>query len=398
MVTLGRSVRWQIALAILGGVAFACHHLTREAVAQLPSGVASPDPSLGTEVTLDAELVGRILAGERRLAAAIRSCSGEITKSRLPLTGLAANATNRANNEQRLKFGIHNGSTRAEFLVGDPGELTQVLLATPSGSYRLLPFESGNGTNGVLTAFEDPTAFEVLTTLEADVIGMVGALLMASGPNGSGPKGSDYLATTKDPVTKYSSELVPNGICMKSSFDHRTDEAALSSGNDVLAADFEMVLDAECDYAVRFFRSKTVLAGATQEMERTISVVSSRNGSFVPNMVSTRIVMIPSKTATEPIGFKETSAIIFNESPPRADTFTRAWIEKLAGNARVDTVDRNGMPVPQALPVLPAAGSDPIQKALLEPRAAINPWLLANAVILAVLVGAWFLRRRSLRQ
>jgi antitoxin (DNA-binding transcriptional repressor) of toxin-antitoxin stability system len=394
MVALGRLVRWRIVLAILGGAAFACQHLTRMAVAQVASGAASPDSGPGIEVTLDAELVAQIVAGERRLAAAIRTCSGEITRNRIALAGVATNAPNRADgNQQHLRFGIRNGSARAEFLVGAPGQLTQVLLATPGGSYRLLPFESGNGINGVLTAYNDPAAPEVLTTLEADVIGVVGALLMAPGP-----KGSDYLATNKGPITRHSSELVPNGISIKSSFDGGADEAALPSGKAVLrAADFEMVLDAEHDYAVRFFRSKTVLPGATQEIERRISLTSSRDGSFVPNAVSTRIVMIPVKTATDPVGFEETSVIDFDDSPPLADTFTRAWIDKLAGNVRVDEVDRNGTPVPHPLPVLPIDGPDPDQRAI-EPRVGISPWLLVNVAILATLAVAWFIRRRSVRK
>jgi hypothetical protein len=363
------------------------------AAAQSPQDASGAPAASDEIVTLDAELVGRILAGEQKLAAAIRACSGEITRRRSPFRRDTNQAKTAPEAIQRVRFGIRDGSTRAEFLTNTPDQISQVLLATPSGSYQLLPFDIGNGIDGVLTAFEDPAAEEVAVTLESDVIGLVGALLAAPGP-----KGSDYLATTRGTVSKVATAEVPFGIAIKSSFQgDQTDTSAPPSDTQAAAADFEMVLDTEHDYAVRFFRSKTVLPGVVQEIERTISLTAGRDGSFVPNVVTTRFRMTPDTPSAESSGFDETVAIDFDDRPPSADTFTRAWIEKLAGTARVDVVDRNGNPDRSPLPVLPSEGPDPDRRPI-EGRPSVSPWLLVNIGAVLALAAVCFARWRTARQ
>ena len=158
-----------------------------------------------------------------------------------------------------------------------------------------------------------------------------------------------------------------------------------------------MVLDSEHDYAVRFFRSKTVLPGVVQEIERTISLTAGRAGSFVPNVITTRFRMTPDTPSAVSSGFDETVAIDFDDRPPSADTFTRAWIEKLAGTARVDAVDRNGNPVRPSLPVLPSDGPDPDLRPI-EGRSAVSPWLLVNIAAFLTLAAVCFARWRSARR
>ena len=381
-------------LAALSLIVLACaDQRPFTAAAQSPQD-ASASPSASDElVTLDAELVGRIVAGEQKLAAAIRTCSGEITRRRRPFLPGSDQATTTAEAIQRVRFGIREGSTRAEFLTTTPNQTSQVLLATPGGSYQLLPFDIGNGIDGVLTAFEDPAAEEVAVTLESDVIGLVGALLAAPGP-----KGSDYLATTRGTVSKIATAEVPFGIAIKSSFQgNQADTAAPPSDTLAAAADFEMVIDSEHDYAVRFFRSKAVLPGVVQEIERTISLTAGRDGSFVPNVITTRFRMTPDTPSAKSSGFDETVAIDFDDRPPAADTFTRAWIEKLAGTARVDAVDRNGNPVRPSLPVLPSDGPDPDLRPI-EGRSAVSPWLLVNIAAFLTLAAVCFARWRSARR
>jgi hypothetical protein len=362
------------------------------AAAQSPQDSSGAPSATDAGITLDAELVGRILAGEQKLATAIRACSGEITRRRSPFRRDSNQAKTAPEAIQRVRFGIRDGSTRAEFLTNTPNQVSQVLLATPGGSYQLLPFDIGNGIDGVLTAFEDPTAEEVAVTLESDVIGLVGALLAAPGP-----KGSDYLATTRGTVSKYSSDVVPQGIVIKSTFQtDDTDASKPPSDTDPSAADFEMVLDAEHDYAVRFFRSKTILPGISQEIERTISLAAGRDGSFVPNIVTTRFRMTPARPSAESSGFDETVAIDFDDRAPSANTFTRAWIEGLAGTARRDAVDRNGKPIASSLPVLPSETSDPDRKAI-EGRSRVSPWLLVNIAAVAALAAFCFARWRTAR-
>jgi hypothetical protein len=223
----------------------------------------------------------------------------------------------------------------------------------------------------VLTAFEDPAAEEVAVTLESDVIGLVGALLAAPGP-----KGSDYLATTRGTVSKIATAEVPFGIAIKSSFQgNQADTSAPPSDTQAAAADFEMVLDSEHDYAVRFFRSKAVLPGVVQEIERTISLTADRDGSFVPNVITTRFRMTPDTPSAVSRGFDETVAIDFDDRPPSADTFTRVWIEKLA--ERPALTRSTGMATPSVHPFLssPAMGPIPISGPLrAAPRCRLGCW------------------------
>jgi hypothetical protein len=106
--------------------------------------------------------------------------------------------------------------------------------------------------------------------------------------------------------------------------------------------------------------------------------------------------MTPDRPSAQSSGFDETVAIDFDDRAPSADTFTRVWIEGLAGTARRDAVDRNGKPIASSLPVLPSETPDPDRKAI-EGRPLVSPWLLVNMAAVAALAAFCFARWRTRR-
>lgn len=339
-----------------------------------------PEPAA---VVVDAAFVGPILEGEARLEKAVASCAGTITRTRRPLgsDGVAGPA----GSPQRLTFAIRRGSLRAELFVGDSDERSQVLLATPSESFRLLPVGDDDGAEGILTVFRNPDATEVREILDSDVLGIVGALL-----NVPGPRGSEFLASTKGSIERQSSDAVPEGISIRAESDGPAD--ADPEGG-VTAAGFELILDAGHDYAIRFMRSRARFPDHEQRLERTITLSSGPDGSFVPDTVTTRIVSVMTSGSRVTQGFEEVATVDFDPAPPSPETFTREWIEGLGKIARIDEVDPAGQPVPGPLPVLPPPNEDS-ERLAEDPRLRVSPWLIVNLAALGLLAAAWWVRNR----
>jgi hypothetical protein len=349
-----------------------------------------PTRAAGTaeELLIDGKLVNDVLAGEQRLTAAIQRCSGLIVRERLA-SPTATSAGAHESIEERVRFGLSDKSVRAEFLSRNMKSVSHAYLLTPSSAFMLLAYPRGNRTLGVLKEFPEPAAPEVSATIETSVIALVGALIGAPGL-----KGSDYLAT-KVVASRYSSADVLDGIRISSSFV-QGDQAAekTDAGTDrVAAADFEMVIDTRHDFAIRAFRTKTVAHGGTSEIERTISLVPARGGSYVPAVVSTAIRMTSDLSPNESRELRETATLTFDDAVPSPDTFTRRWLRGLVDDVSTETIDANGVRAARDLP--PISDTAPGKRDTdIDRRPPSALWIVLNVGIVAILVMLWFGRKR----